>query len=271
MLSLFLNSQERILQKYKISEVNFDHIFCGDLPEFEISKKIVKLAVTSSKAENKSNSKVMKEKKQETIHKYFKSPGKRETAPKKSLSLDEPKTSGKELVLEAKSDRPPKKQGSLPLGKQDSKKTVLSSKKDVPSKKSLEVGKNENSGKKNSPLQQKAAKSPKKKIPPGTRLNTQKSTPTKKTPKKFSPDSIVRSAQKQQLAKKVKDKYKDAGNMKKRDATKNLLEKHKRNKTSHLKEGMSDRFVLIRELFQYNIHHDIFIIILPVPFPLMHY
>jgi hypothetical protein len=71
------------------------------------------------------------------------------------------------------------------------------------------------------------------------------------------------------LAKKVKDKYKDAGNVKKRDATKNLLEKHKMNKTTLLKEKMSDRFVLIIALFQFKIHCDLLIIILPVLFPLM--
>jgi hypothetical protein len=244
-----LNSQERILQKYKISEVNFNHIFCGDLPEFEISKKIVKLTVTSPKAESKSQPKVMKEKRQETIHKYFKSPGKKETAPRKSLSSDESKTAGKELMSEAKGDRPMKKQLSSPLGKQDSKKSLLSSKK------GMEVGKHESSGKRMAALQLKVEKSPKKRFPPGTRLNTQKPSPTKKTAKKFSPDSGVRSAQKQQLAKKVKDKYKDAGNVKKRDATKNLLEKHKMNKTALLKEEI-DRFVFIRALFQYNIHCD---------------
>lgn len=262
--SLVLNSQEKILQKYKISEINFGQIFCGDLPEFEKSKKIVKMAVTSPKAESKSQPKVMKVKRQETIHKYFKSPGKGET-PKKSLSSDESKTAGKEVMPETKGDRPLKKQLSLPLGKQDSKKTLLS-KKDVSSKKNLEVGKYENSGKKMSPLQQKQEKSPKKRFSSGTRLNTQKPSPTKKTPKKFSPDFGAKSAQKQQLAKKVKDKYKDAGNVKKRDATKNLLEKHKMNKTTLLKEKMSDRFVLIRALFQFKIqiHCDLLIIILPV-------
>jgi hypothetical protein len=199
----------------------------------------------------------MKEKRQETIHKYFKSPGKKETAPRKSSSSDESKTAGKELILDAKGDRPTKKQLSSSLGKQDSKKTWLSSKKN------MEVGKYENSGKKVTPTQQKVEKSPKKRF-------SQKPSPTKKTPKKFSPDPGVRSAQKQQLAKRVKNKYKDAGNVKKRDATKNLLEKHKMNKTAPLKEEMSDRFVFTRALFQYNIHCDI-LIILPVAFPVMHY
>jgi hypothetical protein len=202
----------------------------------------------------------MKEKRQETIHKYFKSPGKKETAPRKSSSSDE----SKELMPEAKGDRPIKKQLSSSLGKQDTKKALLSSKKVVPSKKNVEVRKYENSGKKVTPTQQKVEKSPKKRF-------SQKPSPAKKTPKNFSPDPGVRSAQKQQLAKKVKNKYKDAGNVKKRDATKNLLEKHKMSKTALLKEEMNDRFVFTKTVFQYNINCDISIIILPVPFPVMHY
>ncbi|XP_021919556.1 bromodomain adjacent to zinc finger domain protein 1A isoform X2 [Zootermopsis nevadensis] len=232
--------KDKVVKKYKISEINFGHIFCGDLPEFEISKKIMKMAITSPKIESKGQNKVMKEKRQETIHKYFKSPGKGEAASRKILSPDKQKTAGKDLLLQT---RPMKKQVDLPIGKQDSKKTLLTNKKDIPSKKNLEIGKHENSGKKLPPLQQRQ-KSPKKSLPSGTCSNTQKPSPTKKGPKKFTLDSVVKSPQKQQLAKKVKDKYRDAGNTKKRDATKNLLEKHKMNKMIPLKQGMNDRLTL---------------------------
>jgi hypothetical protein len=259
------NSQDKVLKKYKISEISFGHIFCGDLPEFEISKKIMKMAITSPKIEGKSQNKVMKEKRQETIHKYFKSPGKGEIASSKSLSPDKQKTAGKDLMSQT---RPPKKQVNLPLEKQDSKKTLLSNKKDTPSKKNLEIGKHENSGKKLPTLQQRQ-KSPKKSLASGTSSNTQKPSSTKKTPKKFNLDSAVKSPQKQQLAKKVKDKYRDAGNMKKRDATKNLLEKHKMNKMVPLKQGMNDRFVLryLSTLFSLKLHCRILIIKLPAPCP----
>jgi hypothetical protein len=237
---LVFNSQDKVLKKYKISEVKFGHIFCGGLPEFEISKKIMKMTVTSPKRESKSQNKVIKEKRQETIHKYFKSPGKREMASTKSLSPDKQKTADKDLMSQA---RPVKKQVNIPLGKHDSKKTLLSNKKDILSKKNLEFGKHENSGKKIPTLQQRQ-KSPKKSLLSGTSSNAQKPSPTKRAPKKFNLDSGVTAPQKQQLAKKVKDKYRDAGNTRKRDATKTLLEKHKMNKMIPLKQGMNDRFVL---------------------------
>lgn len=241
-----MNLQDKTLKKYKILEINFGHIFCGDLPEFEISKKIMKMAVTSPKTESKSQNKVMKKvKRQETIHKYFKSPGKGEVASKRSLSPDKQKPASRDLTPQAKRDRPPKKQPNLSLGKQDSKKKLLlSSKKDTP-KKNFGVGKYENSGNKLSTLQQKQEKSPKKRFPSETSSDTQKPSPTKKAPKKFNPEFGVKSPHKQQLAKKVKDKYRDAGNMKKRGAAKkNLLEKHKMNKMASLKQEMNDRFVL---------------------------
>jgi hypothetical protein len=238
--SLFVELQDRILQKYKISEISFGHIFCGDMPEFEISKKIVKMAATSPKAEGKSKHIVIKEKRQETIHKYFK--GKGETVPKKSVLPDKQKTNSKSLISETKTDLPLKKQPSLPLGKQETKKTLLN-RKDIPSKKNLEVGKYLNSAKETCALQHKREQSSKKRFPSGANLNTQKLSSTKKRTKKFNQDSGIKSPQKQQLAKKVKDKYKDAGNVKKRDATKTLLEKHKMNKMTLLKQGKNDRFV----------------------------
>jgi hypothetical protein len=136
-------------------------------------------------------------------------------------------------------DMPLKKQPNLPLGKQETKKTFVS-KKDIPSKRNLEVGKHEHQTKEMFALQNKQEQSSKKRFPSGANSAAQKLSSTKKRPKKFNPDSGIKSPQKQQLAKKVKDKYKDAGNMKKRDATKTLLEKHKMTLS---KQGMNDRFV----------------------------
>jgi hypothetical protein len=222
------------------------------MPEFEISKKIVKMAATSPKAEGKSQHSVIKEKRQETIHKYFK--GKGETVPKKNILPDKQKINSKGLMSETKTDMPLKKQPSLPFGKQEAKKTLIS-RKDIPSKKNLEVGKHENSAKETCALQNKYEQCSKKRFPSGANLNTQKLSPTKKRAKKFNPDSGVKSPQKQQLAKKVKDKYKDAGNMKKRDATKTLLEKHKMNKMTLSKQGMNDRFVFTYTNSKITVQH----------------
>ena len=114
------------------------------------------------------------------------------------------------------------------------------SKKDILSKKNLGVGKHEHSAKEMFALQNKQEQSSRKRFPSGANSAAQKLSSTKKRPKKFNPDSGIKSPQKQQLAKKVKDKYKDAGNTKKRDATKTLLEKHKMTLS---KQGMNDRFV----------------------------
>jgi hypothetical protein len=210
------------------------------MPEFGISKKIIKMAVTSPKADGKSLHSVIKEKRQETIHKYFK--GKGETSPKKGILPGKQKNNSKGLMSEAKTDMLLKKQPNLPLGKQEIKKT-FGSKKDILSKKNLEVGKHENSAKEICVLQHKQEQTSKKRFPSGANLTAQKLSSTKKRPKKFNPDSGMKSPQKQQLAKKVKDKYKDAGNTKKRAATKTLLEKHKMNKLTLSKQGMNDRFV----------------------------
>lgn len=197
------------------------------------------MAVSSPKAEGKSQHGVIKEKRQETIHKYFK--GKGETSPKKSILPDKQKTNNKGLS-EAKTEVPQKKQPNLTSGKQESKKTLLS-RKDISSKKNLEVGKHENSAKEMYALQKKQEQSSKKRFPSGTSVGTQKLSSAKKASKKLIPDSSVKSPQKQQLAKKVKEKYKDTGSMKKRDATRTLLEKHKMNKMTLSKQGMNDRFV----------------------------
>jgi hypothetical protein len=207
------------------------------MPEFEISKKIIKMAVTSPQADGKSQHSVIKEKRQETIHKYFK--GKGETSPKKGILPGKQKTNTKGLMLEAKTDMPLKKQPNLSLGKQETKKTFVS-KKDVLSKKSLEFGKHEHSAKEMFALQNKQEQSSKKRFPSGVSSTAQNLSSAKKRPKKFNPDSGIKSPQKQQLAKKLKDKYKDAGNTKKRDATKTLLEKHKMTLS---KQGVNDRFV----------------------------
>jgi hypothetical protein len=229
--------QDRILQKYKISEMSFGHIFCGGMPEFEISKKIIKRAFTSPQADGKSQNSVIKEKRQETIHKYFK--GKGETSPKKGTLPGKQKTNSKSLMSEATTDIPLKKQPNLPLGKQETKKTFVS-KKDILSKKILEVGKHVHSAKEMFALQNKQEQSSKKRFPSGGNSADQKLSSARKKHTKFSSDSGIKSSQKQQLAKNLKDKYKHAGNTKKRDATKSLLEKHKMTLS---KQGMNDRFV----------------------------
>ncbi|XP_069695785.1 bromodomain adjacent to zinc finger domain protein 1A-like isoform X2 [Periplaneta americana] len=234
--------KDKISQKYKIPEIKFGHIFCDNLPGLEITKKVAKMTVTSQKTEVISpNNLVKKEKRQETIQKYFKSPAKTEVARKRSLSPDKHKVSGKDTSSPGKKEKSVRKQPDVQAGKQDTKKGTSINKKDIP-KKSVGIVKQENSGKKLSAPQQKQEKSPKKKLTAGTAANSQKS-PTK-TPKKCNTDSVVKTPQKQQqLAKKVKEKYKDAGNQKKKDATKNLLEKHKMNKTS-LTQGINDRLTV---------------------------
>ncbi|PSN58246.1 hypothetical protein C0J52_00127 [Blattella germanica] len=127
------------------------------------------------------NHTMKKEKRQETIQKYFKSPDKHtSTNTTQNKKVQDKKGTNKK-------DASPKKRLSA-AGKQDTLDKKLTTRKKM------------------------------------TTGNSTKQLTLKKSPKKYNSEPL-KSPQKQQIAKKLKDKYKDVN--KKKDTTKNLLEKHK--------------------------------------------